>query len=585
MKALFEKIRYIFDRDEKIKFVILFIMLLIGSLFEMLGVSMIMPFLQVAMEPGQIEKNDLYHKIYVLFRCTSVNGFLTVSAVALILIYLIKNIYLIFMNYVQYRFINNHQNRLSVNLLKCYLRKPYTFHTQKNSSEILRIVTNDVAQLFELVKTVLGLMSETLTVTAIGIFLLITDVKMTLVIMFMLAMFVAFVFGFLKKRTYQLGEESRRTNSKMIQWVNQALGGIKEIKVSHTEEFFIEKYRYYGKKNFDISRRIAMYGVIPSYIMEVLLISCVLGMILIKLLLGADILYLISKMSIFIYAAIRLLPSANRISGYLGLLNYLKPSIDVIYSDLRESEVESGRQTEDIFSEGMEQNKTDQEGIEITNLTYRYPDSEENVLDHISFSIPMNKSIAFVGPSGAGKTTLADLILGILEPTEGSISYNGRSIHENQREWSKLLGYIPQNIYLSDDTIRNNVAFGVNEKDIDDSKIWKVLGEAQLDDFVKSLESGLDTVVGEQGARLSGGQRQRIGIARALYHDPSILVLDEATSALDNETEKAVMQAIEILQGQKTLIIIAHRLSTIEKCDIIFEVNDKSIKQKRGEKK
>lgn len=585
MKALFEKIRYIFDRDEKIKFVILFIMLLIGSLFEMLGVSMIMPFLQVAMEPGQIEKNDLYHKIYVLFRCTSVNGFLTVSAVALILIYLIKNIYLIFMNYVQYRFINNHQNRLSVNLLKCYLRKPYTFHTQKNSSEILRIVTNDVAQLFELVKTVLGLMSETLTVTAIGIFLLITDVKMTLVIMFMLAMFVAFVFGFLKKRTYQLGEENRRTNSKMIQWVNQALGGIKEIKVSHTEEFFIEEYRYYGKKNFDISRRIAMYGVIPSYIMEVLLISCVLGMILIKLLLGADILYLISKMSIFIYAAIRLLPSANRISGYLGLLNYLKPSIDVIYSDLRESEEENGRQTGDIYAEEMEQNKSDQEGIEINNLTYRYPDSEENVLDHISFRIPMNKSIAFVGPSGAGKTTLADLILGILEPTEGSITYNGRSIHGNQREWSKLLGYIPQNIYLSDDTIRNNVAFGVNEKDIDDSKIWKVLGEAQLDDFVKSLESGLDTVVGEQGARLSGGQRQRIGIARALYHDPSILVLDEATSALDNETEKAVMQAIEILQGQKTLIIIAHRLSTIEKCDIIFEVNDKSIKQKRGEKK
>ena len=584
MKALYEKIRYIFDRDEKIKFVILFVMLLAGSLFEMLGVSMIMPFLQVAMDPGQIEKNNLYHEIYILFRCTSVNGFLIVAAAALILIYLIKNIYLIFMNYIQYRFINNHQNRLSVNLLRCYLQKPYTFHTQKNSSEILRIVTNDVAQLFELVKTVLGLMSEILTVTAIGIFLLIMDVKMTLVIMLMLALFVAFVFGFLKKRTYKLGEESRKSNSKMIQWVNQALGGIKEIKVSNTEEFFVENYRYYGKKNFDISRRISMYGVIPSYIMEVLLISCVLGIILIKLLLGADVLYLISKMSIFIYAAIRLLPSANRISGYLGLLNYLKPSIDVIYSDLRESETANRQQLVDTCTGEPVQYKAGQENIEINSLTYRYPDAEENVLYNVSFNIPMNKSIAFVGPSGAGKTTLADLILGILEPTEGNITYKGKSIHKNQREWSKLLGYIPQNIYLSDDTIRNNVAFGVNEKDIDDSKIWEVLGQAQLDDFVKSLESGLDTVVGEQGARLSGGQRQRIGIARALYHDPSILVLDEATSALDNETEKAVMQAIEMLQGQKTLIIIAHRLSTIEKCDIIYEVNNKSIKQTKGEK-
>ena len=279
----------------------------------------------------------------------------------------------------------------------------------------------------------------------------------------------------------------------------------------------------------------------------------------------------------FAVAAFRLLPSFNRITNFLSIILFNKPAVDAVYHDLKEIEqIEKGTN----YNEKENVKRTQlKKKIEIRNVCFHYPESEQKVLDMVSFEIKKNQSVAFIGPSGAGKTTLADILLGALAPTYGEIKVDGENINENLRSWQKNLGYIPQTIYLMDDTIKNNIAFGIEESEIDQKKLEEAIEKAQLRDFIEALPEGLETEVGERGVKLSGGQRQRIGIARALYNDPDVLVLDEATSALDNDTEKAVMEAIENLSGSKTLIIIAHRLTTIQNCDIVFEVKEGKVKK------
>ena len=309
--------------------------------------------------------------------------------------------------------------------------------------------------------------------------------------------------------------------------------------------------------------------------MEMVFVAAILAVIIVKLLNGTQSAYFVSTLSVFAIAAFRLMPSMNRITNYMSVLMFTKGSVEKVYHDLQEVERLEKNKPVETADVSLELKKE----IQIRNLSFRYPDASENVLENISFTIPKNRSIAFIGPSGAGKTTLADIILGVLEPTAGQICVDGIDIQNCMSAWHKNIGYIPQSIYLMDASIRENVAFGIPEEQIDETCLRRALEEAQLKEFVDSLPEGLDTVIGESGVRLSGGQRQRIGIARALYNDPDVLVLDEATSALDNETEKAVMDAIDRLAGNKTLIIIAHRLTTITNCDVIYEVKDRQIKR------
>ena len=308
--------------------------------------------------------------------------------------------------------------------------------------------------------------------------------------------------------------------------------------------------------------------------LETTFVSGLLFVIIVKLLRGTDMTYLVPTLSAFAVAAIRLIPSFNRLTGYIGDLIYNKASVEAIYNDL--VEIDRLRSRKLLLEQDAEPIRFSSE-IQIRDLTFRYPSVDEYILKDANLRIGRKESIAFIGSSGAGKTTLADIFLGILEPEGGGVFVDGVDISGHMGSWHKLLGYIPQTIYLLDDTLRNNVAYGIKQEEIDDEKVWKALESAQLKDFVQGLEKGLDTSVGERGVRLSGGQRQRIGIARALYSDPEILVLDEATSALDNETETAVMEAINSLQGSKTLIIIAHRLTTIQNCDIIYEVKGQKV--------
>lgn len=374
-----------------------------------------------------------------------------------------------------------------------------------------------------------------------------------------------------KKVSSKLGRQNEFYNAKLIQWINQSLGGVKEVKILQREKYFIDSYRTNYKKLIWGARVNELLAAVPKHIVETVAIVGLVLAIIVKLLFGHGALdTFIPQMAVFAVAAFRLLPSVGKINAYVNSVMYNKASLDMIYQDLREIEK---NQPAEIEWAGKAENWKFEQGVFAEHITYHYPDSDTEVLHDISVEIPKGKTIALIGPSGAGKTTLADIILGLLPPTSGTVRMDQHDVYENLRSWREKLGYIPQSIYLSDDTIRNNVAFGIYEDQIDEDAIWKALEKAQLKEFVQGLEKGLDTYVGDRGVRLSGGQRQRIGIARALYHDPEILVLDEATSALDSSTEQAVMESIESLQGLKTMIIIAHRLTTIKNADLVYEVS------------
>ena len=348
----------------------------------------------------------------------------------------------------------------------------------------------------------------------------------------------------------------------------EALGGIKEIKVLNRERVFVEEYNEEYKDYAESNRRFKVYSMIPKPVMETISISGLLLIVCIKVALGADAASFIPTISVFAMAAFRMLPSANRMAEYLSRIMFSKPAIDAIYHDLKEIEslLENMKAAEDTADITFEKE------ITVQKISFHYPNTEKNVFSDASLVIPKNKSVAFIGPSGQGKTTMADIILGLLEPQKGEVLVDGVNIRKGIHAWNRKLGYIPQTISLLDASIRDNILFGIGKDKIDENRLGEAVKEAQLKEFIDTLEEGLDTVIGEGGVRLSGGQRQRIGIARALYHNPEVLVLDEATSALDNDTEAAVMEAIDYLAGSKTLIIIAHRLSTIRNCDLVYRI-------------
>ena len=566
---MIQKIRMIFNRTQKIKFVVLFCMLFAGSVLELMGVSLILPFVQLVMDTDGTD-NALFQWFGRLVGAESQRELLIWLGLLLIAVYLIKNIYLLFAKYVQLRFVFNNRLELSGRLMRNYMKKPYPFHLEKNSSEILRSVTSDVNNLYELVMDVIDLVSNLLIIAMLAVYLLYTDVVITLVVAALLGLCSYFYFAIMRKRTVDYGKQNQIYNGKMIQAVNQALGGIKEIKVLARENYFVRAYEENGRYYASSLKKSQFYRNAPKYLIETVCVCGVLATILVKLQMGADVQELVPQLSVFAMAAFRLLPSVNQVNNLLNGILFLKPSIDRIYEDLQEA----GAKKNERPPERDYRRLPAADAVRFEHVTFRYPGTEKEILSDLSVELPLKKSIGLVGSSGAGKTTFMDLLLGLLSPDQGRICYGDSDIRDYPDAWGHKLGYIPQSIYLADDTIRRNVAFGIPDSEISEAKVRRALEEAQLLEFVDGLDDGLDTMVGESGVRLSGGQRQRIGIARALYQQPEILVLDEATSALDTETEQAVMEAVERFRGRCTLLMIAHRTSTLENCDQIYRLED-----------
>ncbi|GFI16720.1 MAG: ABC transporter ATP-binding protein [Lachnospiraceae bacterium] len=571
VRRLVEQVKYIFDRGQKVQLLLLLFIVIFTTFVELLGVSAILPLIEVMMDPGCVQTKPYLKYVYDLFGFDSVVSFFIFLAVALMVVYWVKNILTAISYNMQYKFTFSNQKRMAYKMLECYLNQPYFFHLSHNSAELIRSINTDIVMMFQGVLSILQFFAEILVCIVLGGFLLIQDPGITLILLLFMLSFVIFFAKKFKSYLQYIGEEDRKYAAGIVKWLQQSFGGLKETKIMHREKFFLGKFEEDYSKWADLEKIYRNLQMIPKPIMETLCITAILLAIILKLLNGAEITSFVTTISAFGVAAFRLLPSFNRITNYVSVILFNYPAFEAVYYDLKKIDEVSKAGYEPEGEEGKILPLN--ECISIKNISYKYPTGEGFVLHNVDVEIPKNKSVALIGPSGAGKTTLADLILGALEPTEGGIYIDGVNAFEHLAAWQKNVGYIPQSIYLMDDTIRNNIIYGA-ETDVDDRRLMKAVEEAQLKEFIESLGEGLDTEIGERGIRLSGGQRQRIGIARALYSNPQVLVLDEATSALDNDTEKAVMEAIESLAGTKTLIIIAHRLSTVENCDIKYEVKD-----------
>lgn len=566
---MIKKLGFIFTAREKRNFFFLMIIIVIGSFLELLGVTAFMPFIDILMDENAIADTWWLSWLYTLFDFDSTETFLASLAGCIIAIYIFKNVFIAWEKNTIYRFSYNIQRRISTRLLKAYMSEPYTFHLNKNVAVLQRSMQEDTDLFAKGIIHAMEAAAEVVVCIAIGCYLFIVSRSITLIVVGLLLVCLGGFMYISKKYSSAIGRKSQDYKENIYKWMNQSIGGIKEIKVLNREPYFIERYDGYFAKYVRGLRLNRLIGILPKYVIETVCMTGLMAAVIFKLFLGQrEMDEFIPQLAVFAVAASRLLPSVGRINEHMSATLYSAPSLDLIYHDLKEVE-ELPQLAEKSDKEWKFQNI-----LKIKNVSYHYPDGEENVIEKASFEIRRGSSVAFVGQSGAGKTTMVDIILGLLTPQMGKITADGMDIEKNITVWQREIGYIPQTIYLSDDTIRNNIAFGIPEEEIDEAAVEAAVEGAQLSEFVESLPNGLDTCVGDRGVRLSGGQRQRIGIARALYHNPEILVLDEATSALDNDTEASVMEAIDNLKGEKTMIIIAHRLTTIKNVDHVFEVAD-----------
>ena len=605
MQHMLKKLGYIFSKKDKMTIALLLVAVVIGSFFELMGVTIFMPFIEIIMDQNVIMENELLHWVYMTLGFQSTTGFLTAISAAIIFIYIFKNLFMIWEKNAIYKFSYRTQRTISTRLLTAYMNEPYTFHLNKNIAVLQRSMQEDTDLFTKGIIHAMEMLAEVVVCIAIGLYLFKVSMSITAVVVGLLVVCVGTFTVISKRYSRKLGQQSQQYKGTLYQWMNQSLGGIKEIKVLNREDYFIQSYDSYFQKYVHGLRMNRLIGIIPKHVVEAVSMTGLLIAIIIKMHFGQkELIDFVPQLSGFAVAAFRLLPSVGKINEHMSATLYSAPSLDLIYHDLKEVEDMMGAGSEygamNTDTDGMlHQTETGsaksdkevavnpswklKERIKVQQLSYHYPDSEINVIDKADFVIEKGKTIAFIGSSGAGKTTMVDILLGLLKPQYGKIYADDMDIEKNLPTWQKEIGYIPQVIYLSDDTIRNNIAFGVPADQIDEEAVMAALKKAQLAEFVENLPEGLETYVGDRGVRLSGGQRQRIGIARALYHDPEILVLDEATSALDNETEAAVMESIENLHGTKTMIIIAHRLTTIRNVDTIYEVTGGQVVERSKE--
>lgn len=576
MKEIITKFRKILNKKQKQRVVLLIFMIIIGALLEMLSVSLILPLAQLIISEDALNGTWYMRALCGLLHIQTTKQLLFVILTALIAIFVGKNLYMLLLYYVQHTFIANCQYRISRDLLQIYLHKPYEYYLNVNSGDILRTVYSDTTGVFTLLLQCMQLLTELAVALFLGITVLVTDFKMTLVIGALLVITTLLTNRFLKPRVSAIGQESRVKQGMMYKSIIQSISSIKDVKVYDKEESFLNSYIKYGKRYYQLVRDNNLLGSVPKLLIETVCICGVLIYMLASVAMGESVTDIAPQLMAFAVAAMRLMPCASRMSTYLANIAYYKPTLDFVYDNVDMPD-------EDGYLRSVEQNvrNTDTahklpltDSILCRGITYRYPNSETYIFKDADMTIPLGKSVGIMGASGAGKSTLVDMLLGLLKPEAGEITCGGTDVFSDYGAWLHDIGYIPQFIGLVDDTIAANVAFGIDVEDVDEKRVWEVLEEAQLKEFVEGLPEGPDTKIGERGVRISGGQRQRIGIARALYHNPEILVLDEATSALDNDTETAIMEAINHFHGKKTMLIIAHRLRTIENCDLIYKVED-----------
>lgn len=583
MVKIFKKMNKLLDAKQKRVMVVIVFLMLIGGVLESLSISVVIPVVSVLLDPKAVETNELLATIYNGLHLQNVTQFTVVMLVALIGAFILKNLFLFLQNVVQLRFVYTNQFATSRRMMINFMKRPYEYYLNADTAVIQRNITSDVNNMYGLILSVLQLISEGVVFACLVAVLLVVDAKMIMTIAALLVVVLLLIKVVLKPIMVKAGQENQDYYSGLYKWIEQSVMGIKEIKIANKEQYFINEYAKCGFGYVNAVQKYNLFNSTPRLLIETVCIAGLVLYMMIVMLQGATVTEMIPQLTTFGMAAMRLIPSANRINNYLTSISYFEPFFMGVSDHLQE-EIHDENMVYDVEAYDHKKivEKLDiKDKIRLEDITYKYPNSEQLIFDHADMEVPIGSAVGIVGSSGSGKTTVVDILLGLLELQTGTIYADGVNVKEHYEEWLKNIGYIPQTIFMIDSTIRKNVAFGIADEDIDDERVWAVLKEAQLDEFVRSLPEGLDTGIGERGIRLSGGQRQRIGIARALFEDPEVLVLDEATSALDNDTEAAIMESINRLHGKKTLIIIAHRLQTIEKCDIVYRVENGKVSKER----
>ncbi len=571
----------ILNPRQRIQMVGMFVIIIVGSMFELLGVSIILPFIEAILSPTELMERSYINVLVKIFKIQNNQEMILLVGGGIIVVYLIKNIYLSFSAYLQAFYSNNMQRSLSVLMLKSYLNRPYSFFVEHGSGEIMRGISGDIGGVYTIIVNLFKFLSELLVIISIAIYLVITDVLLAIgtLIAGITCLFIIVIA--LKKKLSKMSELYRDNSAIQSKWVVQTVTGIKDIMVFNKRGYFAKGYDDSYKNTARANTNYTFMGALPERLIEAFCISGIVITVLIRLRMGIDPVKFVPQMAAYAMGAFRLLPSISRMAAYINNFIYYRPMVEAAYENISEAR-EHLKSMQSAIAPIDKESGVPLAQISIRNISFKYIKGEKNVLDNCSLEIKQGQVIGIIGESGAGKSTLADILLRLYIPAKGGIYMNDIDINTIPNSWHELISYVPQSVFLLDDTIRTNVAFG--ESKGNEEKIWAALDKASLKEFVQTLPNGLDTMVGERGVKFSGGQRQRIAIARALYFEPQILVLDEATSALDNETESAVMEAIDKLSGQMTLIIIAHRVTTLKGCDKIYEVkNGKIIERKKEE--
>ncbi len=584
MGKILRKMNVLLDGKQKRTMAALIVMMLIGGVLESLCVSMLVPIVTVVMDPAAVEESEILSAVYDGLGMESSAQFAMFLLSAFVGMTVVKNIYLFFQQKAQLKFVYTNQFATSRRMMINFMQRPYEYYLNADTSVIQRNITSDVNNMYGLILSCLQLFSECIVFICLVVALFIYSDAMMIVTVAALMVLLLFVIKkVLKPIMIKAGQDNQDYYSGLYKWIEQSVMGIKEIKIGCKESYFINEYAKCGAGYVGAVQKYNLFNATPRLLIETVCIAGMVGYFVLTIGHGTQMKELVPQLSALAAAAMRLLPSVNRINNFQTSISYFEPFFMGVSDNLQE-EIHDGHVTydPDAYRHKQSVDKLPVEKmIRLEDITYRYPNSETLIFDHAQMEIPVGASVGIVGVTGAGKTTIVDIMLGLLQMESGRILADGVDVSGHYAAWLKNIGYIPQTVFMIDDSIRRNVAFGVPEEEIDEEKVWRALKEAALDDFVRSLPEGLETGIGERGIRISGGQRQRISIARALYEDPEVLVLDEATSALDNETEAAIMDSINRLHGRKTLVIIAHRLQTIEKCDMVYRVTMGKISRER----
>ena len=564
MPSLFRQLNSLFNRRERGQLAILSVALVVRAGVEMVGVGSIAPFMSVVADPSVVQSNEWLRAAYEAFGFTSTTAFLTALGVAVVVVLAVANTFSALALWGMLRFSYGMHHRLSNRLLRGYLAQPYSFFVERNSAAFSKTILTEVMQVIQGVMTpVLNITARSLVVVALVGLLIVLDPMLALVIVLVLGGAYGGLYMLVRAKQRRLGRERVAANQERFKVTGEAFGGIKDVKVLGREDAFASRFAPASWTYSKASASNAVLTQLPRYLFETIAFGGIVVIVLYYLQAGQGLAQILPTISLYAFAGYRLMPELQQLFSGVASIRFNRAALDDLTDDL--DRFAPAPPTADVKALPFT------EAIRFEDVTFRYAGADRPALDGVSLTIPRNQTIGLVGASGSGKTTLVDLLLGLYTPEAGRILVDDTPLTaENLSAWRRQVGYVPQHIFLCDDTIAHNIAFGVPAGEVDPERVERAARIAHLHDFIETLPDGYETVVGERGVRLSGGQRQRIGIARALYHDPEVLVMDEATSALDGATESAVMEAIRELAGRKTIVLIAHRLTTVEDCDCIY---------------